>query len=150
MTGLGLILLGLGLGCGGGDSPEDALVGTWFATTNAAQTRGLGLTFTSDGTFVVQDILVTSNTTAQDEIEKGTYSVSGKTLLFHPTQYSCPQADPPYSFEYTISGSTLTLIDPAAVISLAKDTTPPTGGSVIAIGCFQSDGSFVPSPLTPL
>jgi len=149
MTGLGLILLGLGVGCGGGDSPEDALVGDWILA-NAADTAGAGLTFKSDGSYVASTLAVKSSTSYLAEVEKGTFSVSGKTIFFSPTEYSCPEADPPYSFEYTAKGDTLTLTDPSDIFAFSRNTAPASAGAVITIGCFQPGGSFVASPLAPV
>jgi hypothetical protein len=132
------------VGCGA-SSPEEQLAGTWiYANGN----DGVGLTFTADGTYVAQVLQLISSSSADDEIEKGIYSVSGNQITWTPQEYTCPGPDAVYSTSYSFSGGNLVIVTPgsADIVSLTRDTSSASGSSSLVLGCFQS-GSFVQESL---
>ena len=144
---ISVVLLFAALGCGG-SSPEDQLAGTWVYTSGY---EGVGLTFTTDGTYVAQVLQQTSSTSGNDEVEKGVYSVSGNQINWTPQEYTCPGPDPVYSTSYSFTGGNLVIVTPgsADVVTLVRNTSSAAGSSSLVLGCFQS-GSFVQEPLAPV
>jgi hypothetical protein len=142
-----LVLLALGaVGCGGGSSsPASRLVGEWIAIDSTG-TEAVGVTFESDNTYVAQTLALTSSTSALDEGESGVYAATASEITFTPRKSSCPGPDPIYSLSYSFSGSSLVVYTPSGGLSLEKNDSPGGGSASITFGCFQSDGSFVPSP----
>jgi len=149
-------LLSCVIGCGssgssGGTSTTNGspLDGTWMYVDG---TVASGVTF-DNGTFVVQQLQETCAdcTSADDEIEKGTYTVSGNVITLTVQEWSCqlqsgqsPTYTETFSFE---TNGDLTLSDTSGIVTFQPDTS--TGGSVaITIGCFDSSGNFTPEPLT--
>jgi hypothetical protein len=144
-----LLLLLFAIGCGGGaSSPEEQLSGTWVSSTS---TSGAGITFVGDGTYITQFLQLTASGSALDEMESGTFSVSGNKLNFAPQKSSCQGPIPLWSSTYTIAGSVLTLFGSGGLVSFNRDSSMPGGGVQIAFGCFSADGTtFTPSPLEPV
>lgn len=145
------ILLAVALAsCGGSDdgltANERALQGTWiFATADGAS----GFTFDAHG-YVFQTLGPLSDGSFGTEAETGTFATSASTITFRPEQWSCTGLDPAYSFTFSISPSVLTLSDGTAIATFSRDTSMGTGGSIIRIGCWQSDGTFLVNPLAPV
>ena len=144
---LGGLLLAV-VGCGGSSSPEAQLAGTWTYINGYS---GIGLTFSTDSTYVAQVLQVTSSTSAEDEIEKGVYSVSGNDIIWTPQEYTCPGPDPVYTTPYSFSGGNLVVVTPgnSAVVTFSRDTSSGSGNESLVFGCFQS-GSFAQQSLAPV
>jgi len=149
----GLILAGslLAIGCGGGSSeaPHERLIGNW-TYTNASDSAGVDLQFKTDGTYVAQVLQLTSTTTANDEVESGTFTATDSEIALTPQKYTCPEADPPYTLSYHFNGDSLVVVFPTGAIGMSRYTGPAATNFVVTMGCFQSDGSFVVSPLAPV
>ncbi len=131
----------------GGDSPS-SIVGTWDYA-NASTNSGLGATFNSDGTYVLDLLRLTSGNAADAQAETGTYTVSGNTITTTPQKSSCPGPDPVSSATYSFQGSNLELVQPSGIVVLQPDTTMASN-IALAIGCFDSSGNFTAEPLAPV
>jgi len=127
----------------GGGSPS--LDGTWYYV-NAAGTAGIGATFNQDGSYVAEDLALTSSTSANVRAEKGTFSVSGNAITLTPKESSCPGPDPIYHLSYSFQGSNLELAEPSGGVVLQPDTQTASNAA-ITFGCFDSSGNFTPEPL---
>ena len=128
----------------GGGSPS--LDGKW-EYIDSAGTAGDGVTFNSDGTYVLQVLQLTSSTSGNDEVEKGTFTVSGNTITATPKEWSCPGPDTVSTMTYSFQGSSLALALPSGILILQPNTSPPATNASIVIGCFDSSGNFKPEPL---
>jgi hypothetical protein len=135
------------IGCGS-SSPEEQLAGTWTYTSGNS---GVGLTFDTDGTYVAQVLQLTSATSGDDEVEKGTYVATSNQITWTPQEYTCPGPDPVYVTPYSFSGGNLVIVTPgsAAVVTLVRETSSGGGNSSLVFGCFQS-GSFAAESLAPV
>jgi hypothetical protein len=111
-----------------------------------AGTAGLGVIFNSDGTYTFTELELTSSTSANAQIETGTFTVSGATITATPKEWSCPGPDAVYSLSYSFQGSSLNLSQPSGIIILQQNTSTASSGA-IAIGCIDSSGNFKAEPL---
>jgi hypothetical protein len=127
----------------GGGTPS--LDGTWYYV-NASGTAGAGATFKGDGTYLLQELVLTSSSTGNDQMETGTFVDSSGTLTLTPKQWSCPGPDAIYKLSYSFNGGNLVLAQPSGVIIMQPDTQTGSTGA-ITIGCFDSSGNFKASPL---
>ena len=132
----------------GSSSKAPSLDGTWVYSDSAG-TAGAAATFNSNGNYVLSVLQITSSTTANAAIEKGTFTVSGSTITLTPQESSCTGADPVYTMSYSFQGSNLELVESSGIIVFQPDTST---ASDIAItdGCFSSSGAFTASPLAPV
>ena len=148
------VLLGLGLGCSSSNSGgSGGLVGTWMYVS-ADMTRGFGLTFRADNTYTFDILLLTSPTTANAEIESGTYSTSGTTINITPQQWTCPGPDAIYTITYSQSGDTFEFMYNGTVIAMSRDTASGMlNNFAFTEGCtHDASGNpvFTPMPLAPV
>lgn len=107
--------LTLALACcssGSGGSGPPSLIGSWYYVDSAG-TAGEGLTFNSDETYVNQSIALTSSTTGDQEVEMGTFTLSGSTITVTPTSSSCPGPAPVTSYDYSFQGAELASCSPS-------------------------------------
>ena len=130
------------------DAGASPLVGTWMYQYSS--TVAYGATFTATGVYVAQTLLLTSDTTADDGIEKGTYTVAGNTIMLTPQESTCPGADPVYSVSFSFSGSDLILGTSSGEVIYQPDTSTASSGISITDGCFDTSGDFTASPLAPV
>src|SRR5256885_1199284 len=72
----------------GADSPT--LYNNWIYS-NANGTGGVGLTLKSDNTYAQIFIALTSATSADTEIETGTFTTAGSKITFTPQKWSCEE-----------------------------------------------------------
>jgi hypothetical protein len=147
--GLGVVLAVVGATCGGSSTAQDRLVGTWLATDSSG-TQGVGLTLNSDETYAAQQLLLTSSTSAEDEIEGGVYTATASDITFTPQRNSCPGPDPIYTLSYQLNGTGLSIITPSGAIFLSRDNSPAPSNAALSFGCFQPDGSFMAEPIAPV
>lgn len=127
----------------GGGTPS--LYQTWAYVT-ADGSAAAGATFTSDGTYLFQELTLTSSTTANDQVEEGSFTISGSTITATPKQWTCPGPDAVYTLGYSFQGGNLVLAQPAGTIVMQPDTATASSIS-ITNGCFASSGSFTTAPL---
>ena len=145
-----VLLLAVLAGCDGstgGGAPS--LDGTWLYTDSTGAI-GQTVTYNGDGTYTFQVLELTSTTTADVEIENGTYTTSGGVITTTPAEWTCPGSDPVDSCSFEVQGESLIVSAPTGAIVYQR--TSPTQPSDIAItfGCFLGDGTFAPSPLGPV
>lgn len=147
-----ILLAALGVvtvGCGSPEGPAQRLNGTWIYIA-ADNSVAVGATFSPDGTYVLQEMSLTSTNSADDEIETGTFSATDSDITTVPQQYSCPGPDPATTVAYDFSGSSLQIVSSSGITTLGRDTAQPSSMFSLTLGCFQSDGSFVAQPLAPV
>ena len=144
-----VVLLATVASCGGGNSetPKERLIGKWLYSGSSA---GIGLQFNSDATYSAQVLQLTSDTTGNDEVEKGVFSATDTQIVFTPQMYTCPGPLPVYTLAYTFNGDSLSVMFSTGAMGFSRNTVPASSNFIITFGCFQSDGSFVTSPLAPV
>jgi hypothetical protein len=135
------------VGCGS-KTPQESLVGDWLFQ-NADGTSGLGVTFNGDGSYVLADLAVTSSTSANAEVEKGTYTATDTMFTMVPSQWTCDGKDTSSTETYKFSGSLLVVSDSSGVVTLAPNNGPSTGTFAVTLGCFDASNNFTAHPLGP-
>ena len=143
-----LCLLGA-IGCGSSGSTDSKLVGQWLYT-NADGSAGIGLSFKADGTYSTVLLRQTSGTTANTQVENGGYMATDTSITFTPTESSCAGSDAPTTSGYVINGNVLSLTMPTGLVSFVRNTTPPSSGVILTVGCFAADGTFTAQPVGPV
>lgn len=137
------------VGCGTEESsPNESLAGTWALTVDNV---GVGFTFTVDGKFAFQRMRQTGSATADDEVIRGDYSATADRFTIMPREATCPGVYPYEAYSYRVTPDALTLVDNVSVINFPR--VPDGGmapGVAITLGCFADDGTFTPSPLSPV
>jgi hypothetical protein len=114
---------------------------------DASNTSGECFSFWSNGNYVLDIIALTSDTSANAQIETGTYTRTGSEFSFTPEKWTCAHgALNPFTVGYTLSGDNLILDLSTGVLSLTLDTTPAATNFDIVDGCFEMSG-FVSMPL---
>jgi len=138
------------LACGGGgDGAADRLQGNWLFT-DSANGFGFGIAFKPGDSYTVYTMNLTSQTSARAQIENGTFSASDAEITTVPKESTCAGPATVDTVKYVLSPSALVITAGATVISLIRDTTPVDASFVLSLGCFQPDGTFVPSGLQPV
>jgi hypothetical protein len=133
------------LGCGS-SSPQDALQGSWI--TDPSAQCALGIAF--DGSDVtLARACATGAASGEAEETIGTFTADGSTIDMVFNRSSCTLApeDKHLSSSYDFTGGLLRLSDSSGVILLQRNNDPASSGT-ITLGCFASDGTFTPQPLT--
>ena len=140
------VLLATVAACGSNTvTPQERLMGKWIYSGSSA---GIGLEFDTGGTYTYQELQLTSTSTGNDQIETGKYIASDSSIVFTAQQSSCgPGRMPIYTYTYTFNGDSLAVVAGSTAMGFSRNTTPPASNFIISTGCFQSDGSFVVSPL---
>lgn len=137
----------LGCASSNGDTAP-SLYGNWIYAS-AGGTSGVALTVGRDGTYVLSSLALTSPTSAEAQVERGTYTAMGSTIVTTPTEWSCPGPDPVTTLTYRFVGADLELVLPTGILTLAPNTASASTMFAISFGCFTG-GSFVPAPLAPV
>jgi hypothetical protein len=135
--------------CSGGSSGsgQPSLYGNWMYVDSQG-TAGVGVSFKSDGTYVLYQLSLTSSSSALAEIETGTFTVSGNTITSTPEQWSCTGPDGVSSVSYSFSGNDLVITTASGIVSLQPDNATASDSFVITIGCFDGKtGAFTKQPL---
>jgi hypothetical protein len=158
---LGIVVL---VGCSSGSpssmpvAPDDASTPTDTAVPTVktycyyeSSTEGDCFSFSSDGNYVWDVLELTSDTSADAQIETGTYTQTKTEFSFTPKEWSCYDVSEvkPFTASYTLNGNDLFLSLPTNDLSLTLDTTPAATNFDITVGCFGSAG-FVANPLDPV
>jgi hypothetical protein len=130
---------------GSGDGGP-TIVGDWIYT-NAANTDGYALSLKSDSTYELHRFVRTSATTANDEIETGSFSAATDSITFAPARWSCRAPDPSYATPFTLPGVYLDVTYVIGLIAFHADVSPDF---TAVDGCFAKSGTFVPAPLAPV
>jgi hypothetical protein len=146
---------GASSGASSGAITAQSLVGYWVWANSPEQSFESTATFNADGTYE-QTWVIPGATTGQldEEIEIGTYTVSGALLTIVPTSYSC--TGPASAVVNTISraGTDIVLDNSAGEFIFAPSTPPSTPQSAFTVGCFMngnvSTSAFTPNPVAPV
>jgi hypothetical protein len=146
--GLSFALIACGSSSGGGGPPS--LVGNWIYI-DSTNTAGAALDFKSDGTYVHAQLSLTSTTSADAQVETGTYTSTGTSFTATPKQWTCPGPDPVATLNYSFQNGQLVLSAPQGIITFQPNTSSGFMSSFqITNGCFDRTGTFTPSPLAPV
>ncbi len=131
--------------------PEPTIHGSWlYSYPNG---RGAtGLSFNENGTFVQLYLSVTSSSTANVEKWVGTYTATADTVSFTPRESTCANASSDvWSPNYAVDTKNLTLSDPDGIVKYERlETSDSSSGIQLTYGCFDRDGNFARSSLTPI
>ena len=135
----------------GSDAPQTGLYGSWVFSVGDGGTSAEGAaTYNTDGTYQTIAVEFISSTSAQEQIEQGTFALSGTTITYTPTESTCPSPRPVASNSYQVVNGDL-------VVTTLGYSMPSTfhHGSVTlptstVTGCFGSDGVFHPASLAPV
>jgi hypothetical protein len=126
------------------NSGAPSLTNTVWLETNANGTSGQSIDFKSDGTYEHSDLVLTSATTGNAQIEKGTYVITSPgNMALTPQQWTCTGTYAPYTATYAFSGNTLVFSPSVAatVLDFVVDTASPLAtGEQITEGCFTTTG----------
>ena len=141
-----VVLLATVAACGSNTvTPQERLMGKWLYAGSSA---GIGLEFGTDGTYKAQILQLSSTSTGNDQAETGKYIASDSSITFTAQQSSCgPGRIPIYTYTYSFNGDSLAVMTGNTAMAFSRNTTPPASNFIISLGCFQSDGTFVGSPL---
>lgn len=144
------VLLALVVGCGGADqsTPEQQVVGSWLFTS-ADGNSGFGAVFKDDGTYTSAILVASSSTSAEAEVEKGTYSATDTQITFTPNEFSCAGPDAIYAAPYKVDGQSLVLTLGSNVVIMAPNTDPASSNGLLQTGCFNA-GVFTPQAVAPV
>ncbi len=129
--GLGLAIAALSLcGCGGLVSPGSrgpSVSGNWVAEP-AIGALGVALDVKRDGSYVITNLTLTSQTMANATVETGTLTVSGGTITFTPKEWSCRGPRPVWSAPFSFQDGDLLVTQPTYVLKLQ-----PTDATATAV-----------------
>jgi len=124
-------------------SGSPTLVGTWLAVDGPTSVE---LVLSSDGTYQVTVLVLTSTVTGDELVEKGNFVVSGATITFTPTSLTCPGALTPSTDLYVFNGGGLVTTAPGGTsTTYLRTTAPPIGtGLTLVVGC---GSPWMPEPV---
>ncbi len=84
-------------------------------------------------------------------LEVGDYSITGDELTLVPRQASCPSDVVGHTLAFSVSRDVLiTENAPGQIITFYPLPAGPVPHAGVPVGCVDAQGSFVPTPLTPL
>lgn len=135
------------IGCGGSDGAPSPAVphGNWLSSISATCLRGLN--FTEPGRFTYRIACVGGDGAGDVEHEAGTFALTYDTIIFTPTEASCPAPSLTGAARLAFDATTLSLSDSSATIVFEPNTAAGSGAGTF--GCFGM-GSFMPAPIHPL
>jgi hypothetical protein len=105
------------------------------------------LSLKSDDAYELHRFVRTSTTTANDEVETGSFSATADSIMFVPARWSCRASDPSYTTPFALPGVYLDVTYVIGLIAFHADTSPDF---TAVDGCFAKSGTFVPAPLAPV
>jgi hypothetical protein len=142
------LFLSLGaIGCDDSVAPEQKLEGNWLFETSDGLT-GMGLTF--DGAQYTAYVMeLTSSTSANAEVETGSFLTSDTQIVFTPREWSCPGPDSIYVLPFKLANGSLLITSGATLVVFQRNLASPATNFVITTGCTET-GTFVPMPVAPV
>jgi hypothetical protein len=108
----------------------------------------VGFTFTTSGTYSYEQMRMTSDSSFEASIETGTFTQNGSSIALNPVKETCMGLRAPGAATYTFEGDNLILNFSSSLLELTPDTATANTSIDIEYGCFNTDGSFTPEPLT--
>lgn len=146
------VVLGIALtmvACSSSTEQSPSIYGDWLYAS-ADGKSGVSLTFKQDNSYVFSRLLLTSETSAEAEVETGTFTDSGSTITFTPKQWTCPGPDPVTSVGRSFAGGNLLFSLPSGLITLKPNNSTGDGTAfAVVYGCFKA-GTFVKADLAPV
>jgi hypothetical protein len=130
-----------------GSSPS--LFGTWVVSNS---TLSLELTLNQDLTYEFLLVVPTSTVTADEYIQHGTFAYAGTTIVFTPTEESCPTVPPPASYTFIFNDLNFTWVDSSGTsttFTRMASTTDIGAAYTLVVGCSINNGPWMPEPITP-
>ena len=137
---------GTGVGATGGQAGANTGSGGAAAATgtnlsvfdNFVLTTGqtsIQLTLNADGTYQFIILVETSTVTADEEVEEGTFVLSGAMISFTPTERSCATALTPSTDNYLVNSAGFALINSSGTTTFARSPPLATAGLTLVVGC---------------
>src|SRR5579863_2553351 len=122
---------------GGGPT---ALDGTWLFTSGAISVE---FTFEANGTYQLTILAVTSSATANETIQKGTFTATSNTITWTPQEETCPgvQAISSDTYLFVNTGGTQYLVatnssgNSSSFKQVSDDAAALGSGLTIVLGC---------------
>jgi hypothetical protein len=108
----------------------------------------MGLTF-NGAEYSAYVMELTSSTSANAEVETGSFLTSDTQIVFTPREWSCPGPDSIYVLPYKLANGSLAITSGATLIAFQRNLASPATNFVITTGCTQT-GTFVPMPVAPV
>lgn len=134
------------VGCGGEppQMPETA-DGTWALDDGDGCRVAL---FISGATYEKQTVCKVAGGGHGADVEVGGVAITPDTMVFKPTQASCPDAaHTTWHWNYNFSGGDLVVFSAGGLGTFKR--IPPESAAV-EFGCLYEDGSFAPGPIEKL
>jgi hypothetical protein len=116
----------------------------------AIGTLGVALEVKIDGSYVITNLTLTSQTAANAIVESGTLIVSGSTITFTPKEWSCRGPRPAWSAPFSFQDGELLVTQPTYVLKLQPTNATATTSFALTIGCTDNSGNFTPEALAPV
>jgi hypothetical protein len=133
------------------DAQQTGLYGSWVFSVGDGGTSAEGAaTYNTDGTYQTIAVEFTSSTSAQEQIEQGTFALSGTTITYTPTESTCPSPRPVGSNSYQVVSGALVVTTPGYSMPSTFHHGSVTLPASTVTGCFGSDGVFHPASLAPV
>lgn len=126
-------------------SEDTSLYGNWMMVSSSGN-YGEGLTLNQNGEYVALILQLTSDNSANVEMETGTFTVSSSSMTATPVQSSCGSTDPPGTYTYRLVNGSLEVGFPTGMIAFERNDAAPATDFVIRYGCFHN-GVFTAEPL---
>ena len=104
-----------------------------FVYTNGQ--TSIQLTLKADGTYQLIVLVSTSTVTADEEVEEGTFVLSGAMISFTPTERSCATALTPSTDDYLVNSAGFALISSSGTITFVRSPPLATTGLTLVVGC---------------
>lgn len=130
------------------ESDSQSIYGSWVYESSDGV--GLGVTFNTNGTYAAVLVGLTSDTTANAEIEIGNFAANNNMLTMTTKQSSCSDASKePETMPFNIDGDSLGVAFPKGMLFFHRNNASSANNGIITYGCVV-DGKFVPSPIQTL
>lgn len=97
----------------------DELAGDWQFTSKDPP-FAIVFHFKSDGSYESDVVTTVTASLWQDQLEQGTYAVSGSTLTTTPSMWSCPSPDPVASATFSFADGHLVLANAKGAVTAAR------------------------------
>jgi hypothetical protein len=128
----------------------ERVVGDWLFTDSTG-TSGVFIDFKADGTYAGGQIVETSASSADTEVEDGNWVATDTTITSTPTKWSCPGPDSVSTVTYSFSAANLVVSDPSGLITFAPNDSASSSQTItLQTGCFDSNGNFTAAPVAPV
>lgn len=130
--------------------PADPLIGTWVSQMPDGSSLSMKFDGKNYASALAQRL---SDGSVGVQAAKGTYVIQDKTVIAILAQATCQgigNVAKTASMTFSRQGSGLSLLSGTTMIMFELSTSDGTGTGIVQMGCFLSDGTFKPNPLTAI